>query len=152
MKMGRVVRVRVSPDDCMACVDIIKQVGGDVLVGASFAQVVSLSLRSLIQSAREGGAIPHRDGFEYSEMMQPYADQPHLDRERKLKISTTIETIKKIKPLIPGTKQDDPERQRRRVRFEELRFRIGQDRLNVSEAEILEYSELGLEFETAGTD
>jgi len=138
----------------MACVDIVKQIGGEVLVGASFAQVVSLSLRSLIQSAQKGGAIPTRDGFEYADMMAPYSDQPHLDRERKLKISATIEGIQRITPLISGGAQQpySPEVARRKRRFEELRFHFQQDKDNMTEAEIEEYSALGVEFETAGTD
>lgn len=83
---GRIVRIRVNPQDCMGCVDLLNQLG--VLEeGTSFATVVSNALYQLLSLARDNEIIPTRDGFEYMEMMEPFKDQPHLDRTRKVRIT-----------------------------------------------------------------
>ena len=90
MRAGRVVRIRVNPKDCMSCVDIAQKVGL-VTTGMSFAQVVSMALAASMQTFRERGLVPQREGFEYAEMMRPFADQPSEDkgRTRKLQITET---------------------------------------------------------------
>lgn len=91
MKGGRVVKVRVMPQDCMAAVDVLRN-SQTITTGMSFAQVVSTAFHQLLNLAREKGIVPGRDGFEYAEMMEPFQDQPSMkNRGRKLQITQTYE-------------------------------------------------------------
>ena len=80
--VGVVVRLRVAPPDVMSVIDIV-----DTLQlyyeGMSFSQVVSIALRGLLESAREQGVIPTRDGWEYSKMLARFpTEKESLDRVR----------------------------------------------------------------------
>lgn len=90
MKAGRVVHIRVSPKDCMGCIDVLQK-NGIIVRGTSFPQVVSMALKSLLNTVRGVGVIPDRDGFEYNEMMEPFADPNN--RERKLDITNQLEFL-----------------------------------------------------------
>lgn len=74
MLPGEVVRIRVNPRDCMSVVDVINNTGM-YTGGMSFPMAVSLVLSSLLESARQAKLIPERDGFEYSEVMQPFSNK-----------------------------------------------------------------------------
>lgn len=107
MKAGRTVQIRVNPRDCLSVVDVASKVAL-LLPGTSFAQVVSIALSSLLESARSAGIIPRRDGFEAAEMMQAFGDQPSRSHRRKLDITRTFELAgsEAYIPPLPGTAQE----------------------------------------------
>jgi len=88
MKAGEVVSIRVNPEDVMSCIDICL-VAGIYVKGMSLAQVVRTALSGLLEGARTGNVVPHRDGFEYSEMIAKFIVPGH--DVRKLQISNVIE-------------------------------------------------------------
>lgn len=130
MMPGRVVKIRLSPMTCMACVDIVNKVGAN-RDGISFAQVVTLALSSAIAAFKENGLVPDRDGFEYSQLMEPFKDQPHIDRARKLQLTKVIQGMDK--PVAPIVINRD--RQKKKMRFDELAFKANHDELNMGEEE-----------------
>lgn len=74
-KGGMVARVRVSPKDCLAIVDIMKAAGMDPYLH-SFSGCVAIALSSLIGVARKGGIIAREeDGFQYLQVMEPFMGQ-----------------------------------------------------------------------------
>lgn len=142
MKVGKVVRVRVNPADCMGCVDIVRTLGVNT-VGMSFAAVVSLALRSALATLRDNKVIPTRDGFEFAAMMEPFQDQPAIDRVRKLDITNAIETLSKVHGLTSvDTAEIDPAVL---ARFKELKAKAFHDRSSMTIGEIEEYSKLATE-------
>lgn len=94
---GRVVQIRVSPTDCMACIDLVKSLEperpwGALPPGSSFAQCVSFALRVFCESARLSKTVPTREGFEFTEMMNMWPDTPGAKAQaRKVDISRTME-------------------------------------------------------------
>lgn len=72
MRPGEVVTVRINPADCMGIADMLI-VGGIDTEGMSFAQATATVLQSLLEAARMNDIIPIRDGFEYNEVMAPFA-------------------------------------------------------------------------------
>ncbi len=140
MKIGRVARIRVNPKDCMAVVDVLKKL--DIVPrGMSFSQGVSVVLSSALESFRQSGLIPIRDGFEFSQLLEVFPPDRPADRARKLEI-TEIMSAHKAPALIPET----PDRKRRRLRFEELKFKKEHDDLNWTEALQEEFRPLVDEF------
>lgn len=133
---GRTVRIRVNPTDCMSCLDVAKQVGY-LKEGISFAEVVSIALRALLATVRQENIVPTRDGFEYSEMMAPYKDQPHLDRALKVRLTKALKMHD-----IPAVVEEAVEHRRARIRFEELAFKSNTDPTNMSEEEVDELRRL----------
>lgn len=137
MKPGRVVKIRLNPMACMACVDVVNKVGA-YRDGISFAQVVILALESAIAAFKANGLIPDRDGFDYSELMAPYKDQPHIDRARKLELTHIIEKMHKpIEAIVV-----DPTVARIRRRYDELCFKSNNDPDNMDAAERAELQQL----------
>lgn len=86
LRPGNVVTIRINPTDCMSVVDVVKQ-AGVLTPGMSFASMVSLSLSSVMQTLRDQGIIPERDGFEYLEIVGPYISKQDA---RKIEISKTL--------------------------------------------------------------
>lgn len=123
MRPGLVVTIRVNPKDCMAVVDVIRKTGMDI-PGASFASLVSLTLGSLLQMAREAELIPTRDGFEYSEMMQSY--EGTRSRRRKLEIANALRdvgrnvTLRTLKPAEEMKQELNTEQRNMWTRLREL--------------------------------
>jgi len=120
----------------MSCVDVAKQVGY-LKEGISFAEVVSVALRALLQTVRQQNIVPERDGFEFSEMMRSYKDQPHLDRALKVRLNKTLRF-----QTIPAVIEETAEQKRAKIRFEELAFKNSADPVNVSEGELEELRKL----------
>ena len=119
MKGGEVVTIRVNPRDCMAVAWIVKSVGLEIH-GMSFAQAVAIALSSLLESMRQKGVIPDDTGFEYSNMMRPFVVKKRSGR--KLDVAKTITEMTynaKVPALIP-----DHARNARRIRYEELKFKL----------------------------
>lgn len=90
MRPGIVATIRVNPKDCMAVVDVMEAVG-ITTEGMSFPAMISLTLSSLLQTARDNNQIPTRDGFEYNEIMAPYQRQKR--NKRKLEITDTLHKL-----------------------------------------------------------
>lgn len=84
MLPGEIARIRVNPRDCMGVVDVLKNTGM-YTEGMSFSAGTSLVFSALLESARQAGLIPMRDGFEYTEMMQPFLDKSR--GKKKLEIT-----------------------------------------------------------------
>lgn len=130
---GRVVQIRVSPTDCMACIDLVKSLEperpwGALPPGSSFAQCVSFALRVFCESSRLSGTVPTRDGFEFTEMMNMWPDTPGARAQaRKVDISRTMERAIGEAGRVPSVgdirKGQTPAQRRARGRFEELAFK-----------------------------
>lgn len=81
MKGGMVVRIRVSPKDCMSLVDAA-QVLGLQPTQYSMSALTSLVLSSLLEVQRKAGTVPTRSGFEYLSMMEPYTNRKGVTRQK----------------------------------------------------------------------
>lgn len=81
MKGGMVVRIRVSPKDCMSIVDAA-QVLGIQPTQYSMSALTSLVLSSLLEVQRKAGTVPTRSGFEYLSMMEPYTNRKGVTRQK----------------------------------------------------------------------
>jgi len=71
MKGGRVLRMRLNPEDVMSCIDIVQR-SNITLSAASLDTVCRLALSGLLEAARIAGTVPRRDGFEYEQMISKY--------------------------------------------------------------------------------
>lgn len=139
MTPGKVITIRVSPQDCMAAVDIVRKLGG-LPNGTSFSQVVSLALASTFQTLREHGVIPVRDGFEFADMLAPYPAQVTKQaRKRSLEITGALKLTSSEQTVRPVPFKPAPVGM---ARYEELAFKLSNDSLNMTDAERDELSEL----------
>lgn len=160
MKAGEVVKIRVSPKDVMTAIDLV-QGAGLVVTGMSLAEVVRLAMSGLMQRARETGAAPNRDGFEYMQMLAPFKQgDPHVkndvhhrqraliaqkqaraEQEREAMDMPPLGSIVSKQVQITHNIQQakDP---RKHTRFKELVFKRRADQLNFSEAEQAELDQL----------
>jgi len=75
----------------MAAVDVVRKLGL-VTSGISFAQVVSLALSAALESLRRNGTLPTREGFEFSELLQPFKYDNPRHRGRKLDITQLVQS------------------------------------------------------------
>lgn len=140
---GRVARIRVNPQDAMGVVDVLKALGVDDR-RFSFDQAVRIALSSLLESARAHGAIPRRDGFEFSTLMERFIERVPEARKQKLQVSNLFHgqgEHYQVKPLI-----DDPVVKRRRLRFDELFLKRTNNVENWSEDNQKEFAPLYDEF------
>lgn len=142
MKGGKVVRLRINPQDCMGVADTLEKLGV-TSERFSFDQAVRVALSSLLESARAHGAIPRRDGFEYTKMMERFVERMPQDRALKLAVTELMDksTAMQVKPLVP-----DVAKERRRIRYEELKTKKLGDDLNWTDAEQAELVSLMDEF------
>lgn len=90
MRPGIVAAIRVNPKDCMSVIDVMDTVGINT-EGMSFPAMVSLTLSSLLEGARASKQIPTRDGFEYSDMMEPFIGT--VRTRRKLEITNALHQV-----------------------------------------------------------
>ena len=144
MKPGRTTYIRVNPKDCMSIIDVLKKIDYTPS-GISFGQAVSVALGSMLESLRQAGVIPTRDGFEYLEMMKFFPPDTKASRGRKLAITDVVQQAGEdvnYPPVVPDT----PEKARRRLRFGEMRFKKEADPINWSEADQREFQALVDEF------
>lgn len=135
---GRVARIRVNPQDCMAVADVMRLLELK-LEKFTFDQAVRIVLSSLLESARSHNAIPRRDGFEYSQMMAQFIQRITTDRTKTFEVTRLLNTAN-IRPVLP-----DVSTERKFRRFEELSLKMQADEINVSEAEKMEMQQLGAE-------
>lgn len=82
MKYGEVVSVRLSPEDVMAAVDIVRN-SPAYTPGMGLAQVVKWAMVYAFEALRQSGAVPRRDGFEYAEMVKPFKQDSKVSRQRR---------------------------------------------------------------------
>ena len=94
MKAGRVVSIRVNPRDCLAAIDTLEKIGLRVK-GMSFAQVVSIAFSSAMESFRQNGIVPDRDGFEFNEMMQQFPADSRR-KGRAIAITKALEVFNRL--------------------------------------------------------
>lgn len=81
MKGGMVVRIRVSPKDCMSIIDAAQALGIQP-TQYSMSALTSLVLSSLLEVQRKAGTVPTRSGFEYLSMMEPYTNRKGVTRQK----------------------------------------------------------------------
>lgn len=68
MRAGTVVRMRLSPQDCMSVIDLLEGEGMSLSrIGISNAASIAMSI--LLREKRKAGVIPVRGGYEYLSMM-----------------------------------------------------------------------------------
>lgn len=85
----------------MSVVDVVHKLGLYV-PGMSFPQMTSIALSSMLESFRQSGVIPTRDGFEYNEIMAPYANKGR--NKRALSITNGLQQVSsdiQLKALVP---------------------------------------------------
>lgn len=164
MKYGETVHMRVNAEDLMGCIDICK-VSNVYIPGMSLAQVVRLTLSGLLESARAAEIIPRRDGFEYSEMIEPILATGR--NGKKLQISNTIELAEVSRAAIDLPRsvvhvptrnkiheidEDDPAIRRKKgkllTRIMEISGRLEVDPDNVSQEEKDEMANMQAEYDT----
>jgi hypothetical protein len=155
---GRVVRVRLSPRDCMGIADVVDKIE-QYIPGMSFDVAVRLALSAALETFRANGSIPTRDGFEYTEMMDKY-ESTKADARRQQALSKAFHMqgpdvkspmLKAPPPpqtILPAysTAPDTPEKAMRRTRWEELKFHHEQDPINMSDKDMIALAELNFEF------
>lgn len=90
LKAGRVARIRVNPTDCQSVLDIMTATKIDTRA-MSFDQQVSLTLSSLLLSARSTGMIPEPDPFQFLPRMAPYTG--HKSNSMKARLSAQINDL-----------------------------------------------------------
>lgn len=137
MKPGRTANIRINPKDCMACIDVVKKTGMN-LQGASFSVIVSTALSSALESFRQNGIIPSRDGFEYTDMMRDYPLQPKEGRARALAITKTFSMVGST-GQVPAIVPIDP---RKKLELDQLVFKANNDEANMDETEKARLKEL----------
>lgn len=142
MKPGRTANIRISPKDCMSCIDVVQKTGVN-LQGASFTIIVSAALSSLLESMRQNGIIPTRDGFEYAQMMGSYPKQGKANHARALAITKTFQ-VAMPDGQMPAVASSSVMK-RKKARFDELAFKANHDEANMSVEEREELTTLVLE-------
>jgi len=113
LKAGEVVRIRVSPTDVMAVIDVVDAVGMYV-PGMSLAQCVSIALRATLENCRHSKVIPTRDGFEYSAMLSRFPTERSAQlktRARALDITQNFERGLGESGRVTGLANVEPEPQ-----------------------------------------
>ena len=149
MQGGRVVRIRVSPKDCMRVVDALGKMGVDIPAfqgSLSFSHATKRVLEACLVALERDGIIPTRDGFEYSTMLSAFPSQDDALKSRAKQIQfTKLEEHPsyKAQPIVP----ESHERKARRVRYEELMFKREADEINFTQEELLELVALIEEFQ-----
>lgn len=145
MRPGKVTTIRVNPLDCLSVLDVCKSAGIEI-PGGSFAQHVSLALSSLLQTVRDAGIIPTRDGFEYNEMMERFGDK---NTARKTAIAdvvhragSSIHISGLSKPASPVHLTPLPDAQVRQVPITEQRVPLETKQAATRLKELMEKKEL----------
>lgn len=87
MRPGKVVTIRINPKDCMGILDVL-ELSNQRIPGASFPVMASLTLSSLLETMRQNGIIPTRDGFEFDGMMREFIEPKRT--KTKLEIADAI--------------------------------------------------------------
>lgn len=70
-KPGVVIRLRVSPTECLQILGVLREAGLETK-GRSFSSIVSLFLKTACSYFKEDGRIPPIDSFSYGEVMEQF--------------------------------------------------------------------------------
>ena len=127
LKPGQVTTIRVSPQDCMAVVDIL--IVGVPLGNLSFAQATKLAFSSMAESMRQNQIIPRRLGYEYLEMMDVFKEDLNGRRAAKLGQTSLNDAAGRrlqVAPVMPET----PEMLRVKRAMDQLQFKRENDSVN----------------------
>ena len=149
MRAGKLATVRVNPQDCMGIVDVLTKLGVST-DNLSFSQATKIVLASALESFRQNGAIPTRDGFEYSAMMAPFAVDDYSTHAKRLQATHNGNQPAFTPPTMPVGQSllEAAEHRAKRVRFDELMFRRTADPTNFTDADLVELAPLLEEFQT----
>lgn len=123
IKAGRVCSIRINPRDCMSVCDAIEKLKLDPRI-MTFDQAVRVTLSSALESLRQAGTLPERDGFEYSAMLARFRTKPS-QMKGKLEFTKLVDQTEAVRALVPSKGQE-----RRRARFQELRLHYEADPIN----------------------
>ena len=167
---GEVVRMRLNPEELMACADVIKASGVQV-DNMSLSLMCRVALMILVRSAMEQGQIEKRDGFDYSRIIEPYKRAPAKIRVRvahtlnlaemqraALDMPTQLGVLPLKQAPLAVTEEDKARSARtlgkknvrarvdpRKLRFDELKFKSEQSPENMEAREFKELRKLGRE-------
>ena len=135
---GRVVRARINPADCMGVADVINKLGLTPQ-RFTFDQAVRIALSSLLESARQNGAIPRRDGFEFNSLMTQFQPRPQ-DQARHLEIAKLVNTVEHVQLAVaPVT---SVEMRRAKTRYDELQLKMRHASESMTAEDIEEFNRL----------
>ncbi len=144
MTPGLVISLRVNPTDVMAVIDALDYLGIPK-ANLSFAQAVKLVLASSLESFRQAGIVPRRDGFEYLDMIRPFEQQGFGSRAAKLQVA---KLNRHPNAHVQGIQiPDEPDKRARRIRYDELMFKNQADPDNLQAEELEELGGLIAEFQ-----
>lgn len=88
MKPGMVTQIRINPSDCQAILDVLQACNINPYDGRSFAQCTSMALSALIGMARNAGALPEVDEFQYLNRMQHFL--AGSNNKKRVKMAQTM--------------------------------------------------------------
>jgi hypothetical protein len=147
MTPGIVISLRVNPRDCMSVADLVQKLNA-YMPGMSFSSAVSIALSSAMESFRVNAILPDRSGFEYEQVMAPFKIKKR--DARKLAIASTIRMtgeLYRVRPLVPQTSEAKVAQERRKLRYDELKFKYENNKENWCMDDTEEYVPLAKEFE-----
>lgn len=91
MKTTPIARIRVSYEDAMSIVDLLKQ-SGLPIEEMGFNSMVGLVLSGNLQSLRDKGTVPTRHPDEYEQIAAPYiVDRKNKDDLQKLMVARAVQ-------------------------------------------------------------
>lgn len=139
MKAGEAMSIRLSPEDIMTCIDVVKGAGINTY-GMSLAQACKLGLAALCEGARAAGIAPRRDGFDYTAMTQPFKGHKQA---KKLAVTNQMERagISHITADLPQYRGVDfgtpipADVDKKKRRMQELEIKLEADPINMSREE-----------------
>lgn len=120
MKPGKVITIRVRPEDILTAFDIVKKTGA-LPENYSLATIVNSALSISFATLRGLNFVPTRDGFEYTETLTNWA-AAKSSREAQLLATNTLNTAHAV-ALPPPLPQPQPPNERRELRIEELKVK-----------------------------
>ncbi len=121
LEPGRVMSIRVRPQDCMTAIDILTKAGQDP-TRLSFASVVNTALSIAFATLRDLKLIPTRDGFEYTEMMEVWDERKLTPHASKLSLTAMLKNRNFESLQVLPDALLTPEQQIAKVRIMELQL------------------------------
>ncbi len=114
MKPGKVITIRVRPEDILTAFDVVKKTGA-LPENYSLATIVNSALAISFATLRSLNFVPTRDGFEYTETLNNW-EAAKKSRESQLLTTNALNTTH-APSLTPPTDE------RRSLRIEELKVK-----------------------------
>lgn len=99
MKGGMVVKIRLSPSDCLSVLDAMDRVGIDPY-GRSFAGCVSLVVASLLETSRRAGILPEPDTFQFMNRMSFWRGGQSTAERRKATEGLYMDRMNGLSPPV----------------------------------------------------